>query len=125
VMRGPQSREGGARLLEAPTLDARFLGEQLHQLLVLPLPRRELLELALRETEAALEVGPRLVHDTARFGAHRRRVVDAPLVHHAARERLLQAVDAALQHAVAIADEARVETLPCREREHPRGRDAE
>ncbi len=111
VVRCTQSPEGGARLLQAPALDARLLREQLHQLLVLALQRGQLLELLLGESQTALQQRPRFVDDAARFRAHRGRVVHAPLVDHAARERLLQAVDPAAQQRVAIADEARVEAL--------------
>jgi hypothetical protein len=114
VVRGAQPGERGARLLEAPALDARLLREQFHQLLVLALQRGQLLELFLRETQPALQERLRLVDDAARLGANGRRVVDAPLVDHAARERLLEAVDAAAQQRVAIAHQARVQALPRR-----------
>jgi hypothetical protein len=108
-----------------PRSDARLPRQELHELLVPVLQRGELLELVLREAEPALQQRAGLVDDAARLGAHRGRVVDAALVHHAARERLLEAVDAASEERVAVADEPRIEALARGQGEDPRGRHAE
>ena len=53
VVGGAKPAHHGARLLDAPALHARLLREDLDELLVLALQRRELLELLVGEAEAA------------------------------------------------------------------------
>jgi hypothetical protein len=89
-MRRAQARECRARLLEAAALHARLLREELDQLLVLALQRGELLELACAKPSRLCRRARVSLQEPARFRAHGGRVVDAPLVHHAARERLLE-----------------------------------
>ena len=123
VVRGPQARHTVARACSMrAALDARLLRERLHELLVASLQRRELLDLVAREAEAAR----RAARASRRARRAPRRApsvacVEAPLVHHAARERLLEAVEAASHEAVAVARRA-CALRPClrREREDAR-----
>jgi hypothetical protein len=119
------AHEHHARLLEAHALGRRLLSQRVDQLLVLGLERRELFDLVAHEREPAVDHRAALGERGARLRADGGRVVEAALVHHAARERLLEPVEAALEHPVLVVLDLGHEPLLGREREDARGIDAQ
>src|SRR4029078_12185898 len=89
------------------------------------LERGELVELLAREGDAAFDERTRIGESGAGFREPDGRVVDAALVDNALGERLLEAIEAAADDAVAVGRELRLQRLLRGEREDARGRHAQ